>query len=169
LANSRFLFARSFLDAAATKPSAEFPLRRSGDVWHVAIANLPRSGVRYGASRRRTEGAALRSPLTAQASRSAATAAGRRATGGIPTSCCSTRARPAPLDCFTPCCLRCSRRASPLCAAADAIRCVFPARRYAPLVAGRDKFADKAFPPGPGRFTGTFDFALQPVRAAHDL
>ena len=30
---------------------------------------------------------------------------------------------------------------------------------YAPLVTGRDVFADKSKPPGPGRFMGTFDFA----------
>jgi hypothetical protein len=41
----------SFLDASAAKPSVEFPAQRSGDVWHVAVANLPRSGVRYGAQR----------------------------------------------------------------------------------------------------------------------
>lgn len=52
------------------------------------------------------------------------------------------------------------RRTAPQLAASDAR----DARSYAPLVAGRDKFADKAFPPGPGRFTGTFDFESPPVR-----
>ena len=39
-------------------------------------------------------------------------------------------------------------------------------RSYAPLVAGRDVFGDKSKPPGPGLFTGTFDFASPPVRPA---
>lgn len=122
-------------------------------------------------SRGGTLRAALRSPLTAgaQVSRSAATAAGRQATGGIQTSCFSTRASPCALSRFRdrPLPLLAARIAA-FCAS-DAIPCVFPARRYAPLVAGRDKFADKAFPPGPGRFTGTFDFASAPVRAVHDV
>lgn len=37
----------SFLDADSASPSASYPLRRSGDVWHGALRGLARSGVRY--------------------------------------------------------------------------------------------------------------------------
>jgi hypothetical protein len=163
---------RRFLDAAATKPSAEFPLRRSGDVWHVAISNLARSGVRYGAQSRRDP--ARCAALTAHRRRAGFKV---RGDGGWETGnrwypdvvlldpcvppCALSRFRDMPLPLL-------AARIAAFCAS-DAIPCVFPARRYAPLVAGRDKFADKAFPPGPGRFTGTFDFASAPVRAVHDV
>jgi hypothetical protein len=70
-------------------------------------------------SRGGTLRAALRSPLTAgaQVSRSAATAAGRQATGGTRTSCSWTRACPLALSHgFATCRFRSSRRASPLSA-----------------------------------------------------
>ena len=159
------LCARSFLDAAAKTPSVEFPLSRTGDTWHVAVAHLPRSGVRYGALRCRCCRAQLRgcgrSPpppcCCAQASRSAATAGGKRATGGIRTSCFWTRACP-----FAP--ERGSLGFSSCSTAAAHLTHHVMSSSYAPLVAGRDKFADKAFPPGPGTFTGTFDFESASVR-----